>query len=569
MIDRQQYLEKDKRSVEVSPIRQALEWGPEPIDSQVFATQIVESAGSSYLNGARKKEIRVGLATAESELVTESFRSGTEEAVALSQELLAGREFNWWNLPKYREKMQGVFDVTSEGQFVAVLGNYAIQRVAGAGPLMITNHNSLFPENDGKFVDALTNATVTNFGQGYPSQILAANTMTRVTGGAQCIPYHPGPLMDIAAEALLSITPIEQKGAKVAWFNSGGDAVSVGIAAAEKYTEKVKGENGRRKAVYFKEAYHGNIEGRAGRTTGGINQMFHAEDRNSVELEYPNKPLEVEPVLAEIGDLITSNKASCIVFESTQGDGGGVSMHPDFFVELMKMSLDTQTPLICDEVQSGFGRSGRIFDVEYLLEHWKNSSHVQIEGYPEKPPMIMAVAKSMTNGAAPGSAVILPEEYAVLSRAQGLNTYSAHPATLAATIATVGLMNEATLMMVKDKRRVFNEAISPFIKPDSLIKGIRGNGLHLFLEMDEREITNASNNQILQVELLGKKRILTGTVARGALRVHAPINAPDVVWQALGKTIGEVSVAIQEGCITNETLQILQKGGPSGLASRS
>lgn len=544
-----------------NPSRVSLEWGPSPEVSAALTTRIVEAAGSEYLNGVRLREVQAGLAGNEADLATQTFREGTEQAVFLSQELMAGKDFQWWDLQGYREKMRCIYDVTSEGQFVTVLGAYALNRVAGAGPLMITNHSELFPETDGKFLDALTNATVTNFGQGYPTQILAANTMNRGTGGAQCIPYHPGPLMDIAGEALLSIAPIDRKEARVAWFNSGGDAVSVGIAAAEKYSEMRKGENGRRKAIYFREAYHGNIEGRAGRTTGGINQMFHAEDRNSVELEFPNLPTEVEPVLAAINDLIEGSKASCIVFESTQGDGGGVSMNPDFFVELMKLSLDTQTPLICDEVQSGFGRSGRVFDVEYLLDSWRRSPYVQSQGYPEKPPMIIAVAKSMTNGAAPGSAVILPKEYAVLSRAQGLNTYSAHPATLGATIATAGLMTPDVLSMVREKRAIFDDAIGPYINHNGFIRGIRGNGLHLFLEV--------ANNQTLQVELLGRKRVLTGTVARDALRVHAPINAPDLIWQALGKTIGEVARDIEEGRVTDQTVQILQKGGPSGLATRS
>lgn len=500
-----------------------LERGPEPDTIVNWTTDLIRSAGADYLTRQREEEVKSGLALAETTSLVERFRWGVDKSRELAQRLLEGERFGWWNIEEYKKRMAWVFDNTSAGQFVAVLGQYALNRVAGAGPLMIINHEDLFPTDDGFFLDALTNATVTNFGQGYPPHMAAANTFNRLTGGAQCPPYHPGPLMELAAKALLSIMPIDTQGAKVAWFNSGGDAVSVGIAAAEKYTQMKHGENGRRKAVYFKEAYHGNIEGRAGRVTSGINQMFHAEDRNSIELEFPNKPEEVEPVLNEIKRLIQKNKLSCVVFESTQGDGGGVSMHPDFFVELVKLSLDYKIPLICDEVQTGFGRSGRVFDVEYPLESWRNSSYVKSCQYPEKPPMIIAVAKSMTNGAVPGSAVIFPAEYAVLERAQGLNTYSAHPTTLAATIVTARLMQPETLAMVVRKRQIFDQAIAPYIGKDQLIKRARGNGLHLFLELAPE------TNQPLQVELLGTRRILTGTVARNSLRVHAPINAPDIV----------------------------------------
>lgn len=539
-----------------------LEHGPEPDMTVDYINDLVESGGADYLNQQRQKELESGLVLAEAALFVERFREGVNQSVWLAERLLTGERFDWWNIEEYRKRMAPIFDNTSYGQFVAVLGRYALNRVAGAGPLMIVNHSDLFPQSDGFFLDALTNATVTNFGQGYPLHMAAANSFNRLTGGAQCPPYHPGPLMEQAAEALLSIMPINPEGAKVAWFNSGGDGVSVGIAAAEKYTQMKHGENGRRKAVYFKEAYHGNIEGRAGRITSGINQMFHAEDRNSIELEFPNKPEEVEPVLSEIERLIQGNRLSCVVFESTQGDGGGVSMHPDFFVELMRLLLDHGIPPICDEVQTGFGRSGKIFDVEYLLEHWHNSSYVKNNGYPGKPPMIIAVAKSITNGAAPGSAVIFPAEYAVLERAQGLNTYSAHPTTLAATIVTTHMMRQKTLAMVAYKRQIFNQAIAPYIGESRLIKGIRGHGLHLFLELAPE------TNQLLQVELLGRARILTGTVARDALRIHAPINAPDVVWQALAETIGQTAAEIEQGNVSHQTLQILQSGGPSGLAVR-
>lgn len=537
---------------------QTLERGLNPETTMAFIESVVELTGSDYLK--RLFEQQRLITEEEIAFTTANFREGVDRSVKLSQELLDGKTFAWWDIEEYRRRTQSIREVTSAGQFVAVLGEYALNRVGGQGPLMIVNHQELFGEDNECFIDCLTNATVTNFGQGFPLHLTSANTINLLTGGAQCSPYHPSPLMDAAARALISIMPIPPEGAKVAWFNSGGDAVSVAIAAAEKYTTRTHGENGRRKAVFFKEAYHGNIEGRSGRVTSGINQMFHKEDQTGVELEFPNKLEEVEPVLEQIKNLIKENKLSCVVIESTQGDGGGVSMHPDFFSELIKLSLDYQFPVVVDEVQSGFGRSGRIFDVEYLLDAWRNSSYVQNEGYPENPPFIIAVAKSMTNGAVPGSAVVFPQEYAVLERAQGLNTYSAHPTTLAATLATVSLMGNDLLQMIQHKREVFEQAITPYLTEVGIV-GLRGHGLHLFLEL------NGINNQVLQAELIGRRRILTGTVARNALRVHPPLNTPNKVLEAVAHAIGQTVKEIKSGKISPETLKILE-AGPSGLAVR-
>lgn len=545
------------------------------------------------------------------EFNTKNFERGQRLSSELALELLNGRNFGWWDIEEYKKRVNKIREVTSSGQFVNVLGNYALQRIAGEGPLLFSNHSDLFPASDGVFkgvfLDALTNATVTNMGADYPDQMLAATAVNLLVGGVQCPAYHPGPLMEEAAKALISVYPSKKDGTKVAWFNSGGDAVSVAIAAAEKYTEITHGENGRRKAVYFKEAYHGNIEGRAGKTTSGINQMFHKEDLNSIELEYPNQEGEIDPSLKMINDLIEDKKLSCVIFETTQGDGGGISMHPNFFVKLIKMSLDKKIPLIIDEVQSGFGRSNRVFDVEYLLDYWRESDYVKNQGYPENPPFFLAVAKSMTNGAVPGSALIIPQEYDVLDRAQGLNTYSAHPTTLAATIATIENLPEI-LSIIQQKRKIFNDAIEPFLDSE-LIQELRGHGLHLFVALKNTQKTNYAffsdekmlnypairaviekklkgfyNNeedfyialesaklstliQIVQTELLGRKRVLVGTVSRGALRVHAPINAPDEVWQALGTVIGEVIKNVEDGNVSEEVFRILQ-GGPSGLAVR-
>ena len=544
-------------------LRQVYEYGPEPENTVTAITELVNSVGSSDLTEMWQDEISSGDALRLSEKLTDRFRHGIERSREMAHDLLTGKEYPVWNYEEYRERMKPMRDMTSAGQFVNVLGEYAPQRIAGQGPIMIAGHRDLFPQSTNLFLDALTNATVTNFGQGYPVHGMAATAFGDLTGGSQCVAYHPGLLMEEAADAILRIAPIDRNGAKVAWFNAGGDANDVALAAAEHYTTKVHGENGHRKAVFFREAYHGNIEGRSGRLTTGIDQSYHPEDRkHAVQLEFPNHDDEIEPVLARIKELAGNKQLSAVIFEATQGDGGGISMHPDFFTELVKASLDYQVPLICDEVQSGFGRTGRINAVDYLLDHWQNSSYVTRDSYPRKPPMIVTYAKSMTNGREPGSVTVMPKEYAVLERAQGLNTYSAHPGTLATAIVTANLMTPDLLEMVQHKRGVFDHAIEPYLDDNSLIREIRGQGLHLFLGLQP------GYSQLIQAQLMLESRILTGTVARNALRIHAPINAPDEVWEAIAVRAGETAMKLQNGMVNIDALNILRKGGPSGLAVR-
>lgn len=556
--------------------RNLYEMAPNPLDIVGSTNAMIAGTGSNELINQQLRMLDMKIPQQEAQFLVDTFREGTEQAIDLAKKLLSGSRFSWWNIEEYKKITDEFRKSISDGQFVTVLGNYPLVRESNKGPLMVVADYGTFAPNEAPyFIDALTNATVTNFG-GYPLQIAYANSINRLTNGALCAPYTPSVLMDRAAQALIDIMPFEKEGAKVGFFNAGGDSVSVAMKAAEKYVNIHKGSNGHeRKAVFFKEAYHGNIEGNAGKATSGINKSFHETIRSSIELEFPNLKEEVAPVLERIKSEIKADMVSAILFEPTQGDGGGVSMHQDFFNQLVQLSLDEQIPLICDEVQSGFGRSGKIFDVEYLVEGWQEYRQSQgkefMEKYPKNPPMIMAVAKSVTNGAVPGSAVVIPKEYAVLDRAEGLNTYSATPTTLAAMLATTEMLTPELLTMVSDKRRVFETELAPYIDRD-WIGNIRGHGMHIFIPIKGKTLVTkggspVTNNQVLQTELLGKYRILTGTVARDGLRVHLPLNASDEVIKAVAQSIGLAVEDLKKGNVSEETRKILSSS-VSGLASR-
>lgn len=559
-----------------SKARGLYEMAPDPMDIVGGINAMIAGTGSEYLTGQQIKALTIGIPQQEAQFLVDTFREGTEEAIEIAKKLLSGSRFSWWNIEDYKKITDDLKACISAGQFVTVLGDNSLVREGNKGPLMVAaDYGTFAPGEAPYFIDALTNATVTNFG-GFPVQVAYANAINRLEVGTQCPPYTPTALMDKASEALIDIMPIEKEDAKVAFFNAGGDSVSVAMKAAEKFVDKIRGKNGHeRKVVFFREAYHGNIESGAGRATSGIRNAFHESTQSSIELEFPNLKSEVSPVLERIREEIKADIVSSILFEPTQGDGGGVSMHQDFFNQVVQLSLDEHIPLICDEVQSGFGRTGKIFDVEYLVDGWKEYRNSQgsefMAKYPENPPMIMAVAKSITNGAVPGSAVVFPKEYAVLSRAEGLNTYSAHPATLAAIIATTEMMTPELLTMVKGKRDIFEAELAPFVD-NNWIGNIRGHGMHIFIPIQGQALVQkdgkpVTNNQVLQAELLGKYRIMTGTVARDGLRVHLPLNTPDEVIKAVAQSIGLAVADLKQGIVSKETKKILSSS-VSGLASR-
>lgn len=499
----------------------------------------------------------------QAELLCERFNLAQQSALEMARNILH-ENLTWrpWDIHSSHERHRGITAVTAPGLFVSVFGESPLKKIYTSGPTTLidtVNGTELF-------IDALTNATVNNNGS-HPSIALAASVAPMMTGGTYCLAYHDGPLVEQASIALKGLHPMYNDQAKVWWGNDGGSASAFAVHLAEKATNAIKGENPNRKAVAFKEAYHGNVQNKGGDLTTGIGST----GLNHI-IEFPDINSEVGQAMQELTCMVNRDEVSTIILEATQGDGGGVQLHPDFFIEMMKLAQDNQIPIIFDEIQSGFGRSGRVFNYEYLLEEYQRSELVKSHGYPEHPHNIITiVGKSMTDGCATGSAVIFNNYYTKFNgRAEGVATYAAFPSTLAAAISTTKMINPQYLDMARANRVSFDEGLSPYLS--EVVMQSRGNGCHLFVEIggDELLYRNGKpvgNHEIAQVLLAERFRILTGTVARNGLRVHLPVNAHPLVWRAVGKAVGVVGESIKNGDVGELAPILLQQ--VSGLADRS
>ena len=237
--------------------------------------------------------------------------------------------------------------------------------------------------------------------------------------------------------------------------NSGTEATEGALKLAKRYT-------GRTGIVSFKNAYHGSTHG-ALSVMGGeyFKNAFRPLLPDVQHLEYNN-----------IEDLenITSHTA-CVIVETIQGEAGVVLPTVAFLQSLRAKCTQTGALLILDEIQCGFGRTGKLFAFE----------HYGIV------PDILLTAKAMGGGMPIGAFISSNEIMNSLTHNPVLGhitTFGGHPVSCAAALATLTeLVNTNLVGLVDEKEQLFRKYLQ-----HPAIKAIHGKGLLLSVEFENHEL---------------------------------------------------------------------------------
>ena len=254
---------------------------------------------------------------------------------------------------------------------------------------------------------------------------------------------------------LSSLLPPELN--KIYLVNSGTEACEGALKLARRVT-------GRSQLISCHNAYHGN-------TMGSLSVMGF-EERKQV----------FRPLIPDV-DFITFNnetdilkittKTAGVILESIQGGAGFIQPENGFLTKIKKRCDEVGALLIIDEIQPGFGRTGKLFGFE-------NYNVV---------PDIIIIGKGM-GGGMPVGAFVAKEEYIDLlshnPKLGHITTFGGHPVIAAACLATLKEITQSNLIaqtLVKEK--LFRSLL---VHP--LINEIRGIGLMLALMMPSPEITN-------------------------------------------------------------------------------
>ncbi len=303
--------------------------------------------------------------------------------------------------------------------------------------------------NGREYIDCTGSYGVSIVGHCHPKVVKAVKRQVETL-----ISCHASFYNDVRSELLQKITSISPKGLnKVFLSNSGSESVECAIKLARKFS-------GKPEIIAMVGAFHG-------KTMGALSATWKQKYRE------PFKPLvpgfkHVPPNnLEKVKEAITE-KTAAILVEPIRGEGGVRVPSDDFMPGLREICDETGVLLIFDEVQTGFGRTGKIF----ACEHWNVV------------PDILCLAKSVAGGLPMGATFAKEDIMASFKRGEHSSTFSGNPLVCAAASATIDVLVEEKLPeRAATLGRYFMEKLEALREKHRIVREIRGLGLMIGMEM--------------------------------------------------------------------------------------
>lgn len=196
--------------------------------------------------------------------------------------------------------------------------------------------------------------------------------------------------------------------------NSGTESVECALKIARRYT-------GRKEIIAMKRGFHG-------RSMGSLSATWNPKYRKSFEPLVPGFKHARFNDLEDVKELMADDTAAVII-EPVQGEGGVYPATKTFIQGLRELCDENQTLLIFDEVQTGFGRTGKMF----ALEHF------------DIVPDILCLNKGMAGGVPMGATIAKPEIFESLDKSEHMSTMGGNPLVCAASVATIDFILENNL----------------------------------------------------------------------------------------------------------------------------
>ena len=324
-----------------------------------------------------------------------------------------------------------------------------------------------------RFVDLAGGLAVLNVGR-HNERVLAAVHQQVDESLHECfhVVMYPGYVE--LAETLNRITP-GNHAKKTMLANSGAEAVENAVKIARYAT-------GREAVITFSNAFSGRTL--MGMTLTAKEMPYKhgfgpfAPEVYRVPFPYSYRPpfgtaADVSAACAEhLAHVIDSelgiDRVACVVIEPVQGEGGYVVTPPDFMTELRSICSERNILLIADEIQSGMGRTARMF----AMEHY------------DVVPDIVTTAKGLGAGL-PISGVTGPAEVMEAPHVGGLGgTYGGNPVACAAALAVIAELEETDLLARAEKLgRVMRDRLDPLAEELTLVGEVRGLGPMIGIEL--------------------------------------------------------------------------------------
>ncbi|MFA5839526.1 MAG: adenosylmethionine--8-amino-7-oxononanoate transaminase [Candidatus Margulisiibacteriota bacterium] len=342
----------------------------------------------------------------------------------------------------------------------------------------------LYDTNGKKYIDGVSSLWVTVHGHRKKELNQAIKAQLDKIAHSTLLGLGSVPSIELAKK-LVEITP---KGLnKVFYSDNGSTAVEIALKITFQY-QQLSGNKQKTKFITLENAYHGDTVGSV--SVGGID-IFH-----KIFKPLLFNAFQVKAELVEVEEVMRNHHlevAAMIVEPLIQGAAGMLLQPKGFLKGVRKLCNKYNILLICDEVATGFGRTGKMFACEH-----ENIS-----------PDIMCVAKGLTGGYLPVAATLTTNQIynAFLGEAKEQktffhgHTYTGNPLGCAAAQANLAIFKkEKTIKRLQPKIKQLKEGLEKFKKLKS-VKEIRQLGFMVGIELDSPD--NIGHQVILKARKRG------------------------------------------------------------------
>lgn len=308
---------------------------------------------------------------------------------------------------------------------------------------------------DGKaYLDFVAGVSANTLGHSHPKVVAAIKEQAdrylhvMVYGEyAQEKPVELCRLLAAATPAPLEVTYL---------VNSGAEAIDGALKLAKRYT-------GREEIVSMKNSYHGNTHG----ALSVSGNEYHKREFRPLLPEVRFIDFDQENEFSKI-----TEKTACVIAETIQGAAGFIAPSKDYFKHLKERCQEVGALLILDEIQPGFGRTGKLF----AFEHY------------DMVPDILVMGKGMGGGVPVGafmSSEQIMKSLQFSPKLGHITTFGGNPLIAAASHATLmEVLNGELMQQAEEKERYFRKLLV-----HTKIKKVNGRGLMLAVELASPEYT--------------------------------------------------------------------------------
>lgn len=384
-------------------------------------------------------------------------------------------------------------------------------------PFVIASGDGAIVEDvDGnRFLDCAAGIAVNSTGHAHPEVVAAIVDQAQRFLHMSGTDFYYEPQVRLAEE-LEAVAPFA--GPKRTFFaNSGTEANEAAIKLARYHTKRYG-------LIAFLASFHGRTLGSLSVTSSRAVQRrgfgpplagaYHAPYANCYRCPIGASPEScAAECLSFIEDqilihLVSPDEVAAVMVEPIQGEGGYVVPPPQFHQRLRELTRQHGMLLVVDEVQSGMGRTGRMFAME----------HFGVE------PDIVTAAKGIASGL-PLGVTTARADVMVWPPGSHASTFGGNPVACAAALATLKLLKETLLTNATSVGAHLMDRLLALQEKHSLIGDVRGKGLMVGVELvrDRQTKERATTERDRVVEECFRRGLLILGAGRNALRLSPPL----------------------------------------------